>query len=353
MQKLQRSLQTFIQNTLELKSEASKDKALHALGKFEKFSKIYYQKSIDNLVDEITDEEIAFDILQEWINWMAKSLHARTIINYFSVVRQYLHYKGLKFHPLDIKQNLVFPKINEYEKYGLTLDDLKLIFDAVPYRRKMLYLTQLSSGMRIGELVQLRKEHFDLTKERIMIRIPAEFNKNRRERVTFVSREAQKLLKPVLDQKNNQDLIFTKNPNWKKAKAAQMKYLEKVVDGLFPNQRYSTGIRKITSHSFRAYFITKTSRIDPNLAKRFAGQKGYMLQYDRLSDDEKLKLYLKMEPELLIDNSERIKAQNEVLEKKNSEYELLYRDSVKEEVISQLSDKIMQLTVEVEKLKQK
>jgi len=68
MQKLQRSLQTFIQNTLELKSESSKDKALHALGKFEKFSKIYYQKSIDNLVDEITDEEIAFDILQEWIN---------------------------------------------------------------------------------------------------------------------------------------------------------------------------------------------------------------------------------------------------------------------------------------------
>jgi len=37
MQKLQRSLQTFIQNTLELKSESSKDKALHALGKFEKF----------------------------------------------------------------------------------------------------------------------------------------------------------------------------------------------------------------------------------------------------------------------------------------------------------------------------
>jgi len=53
MQKLHRSLQSFIQNTLELKSESSKDKALHALGKFEKFSKIYHQKSADNLVDEI------------------------------------------------------------------------------------------------------------------------------------------------------------------------------------------------------------------------------------------------------------------------------------------------------------
>jgi len=71
MQKLQRSLQTFIQNTLELKSESSKDKALHALGKFEKFSKIYYQKSIDNLVDEITDEETAFDILQGCVYFLA------------------------------------------------------------------------------------------------------------------------------------------------------------------------------------------------------------------------------------------------------------------------------------------
>jgi len=60
MQKLQRSLQTFIQNTLELKSESSKDKALHALGKFEKFSKIYYQKSIDNLVGKLLKKHQLF-----------------------------------------------------------------------------------------------------------------------------------------------------------------------------------------------------------------------------------------------------------------------------------------------------
>jgi len=315
VQKLKRSIQTFIQTKQALKSEASKDKAKYALANFTKFTKKYYQKSVDELVEEITDTEIAYDILQAWLNYMGKSFNPRTTINYFSVIRQYLHYKGVKFHPLDIKQNLVFPKLVEDEKYGLTSEDIKQILDSVPYRKKMLYLTQISSGMRIGEIVRLRKKHFDLTKERVMIRIPAELDKNRRERITFCSKEAGKLLKPILVRKENEDLIFTKNSQWRQAKATEMKYLSKVVDNLFPDNRYSTGIRKITTRSFRAYFITKISRIDPNLAKRFAGQKGYLLQYDRLSEREKLDIYLQMEPELLIDDREKLKTRNERLEK--------------------------------------
>ena len=88
MQKLQRSRQTFIQNTLELKSESSKDKALHAFGNFEKYSKIYYQKSIDDLVDEITDDEIAFDILQEWLNWGYRIYIIRKLKKYLKYCKQ-------------------------------------------------------------------------------------------------------------------------------------------------------------------------------------------------------------------------------------------------------------------------
>ena len=54
----------------------------------------------------------------------------------------------------------------------------------------------------------------------------------------------------------------------------------------------TTGRNVITTHSLRAFFITKVSRSDHNLAKYFAGQKGYLLQYDRQTDAEKLAIYI-------------------------------------------------------------
>jgi len=62
----------------------------------------------------------------------------------------------------------------------------------------------------------------------------------------------------------------------------------------------STKYHKINTHSFRAYFITKVSRHDPNIAKMFAGQKIYMGQYDRLTAEEKLEKYIEFESDLYI-----------------------------------------------------
>ena len=66
------------------------------------------------------------------------------------------------------------------------------------------------------------------------------------------------------------------------------------------DEKYDNGHNKITTHSFRAYFITKVSRHDPNFAKKLAGQKRYLLQYDRMSDDEKIEKYLEVESDLFI-----------------------------------------------------
>ena len=86
------------------------------------------------------------------------------------------------------------------------------------------------------------------------------------------------------------------------------------------NDKYETNRRNvITTHTFRAYFITKVSRKDHNLAKFFTGQKGYMLQYDRLSDEEKLALYVEIEPSLLVSDKARDRERIRSLENKNEE----------------------------------
>jgi len=56
----------------------------------------------------------------------------------------------------------------------------------------------------------------------------------------------------------------------------------------------------INPMSLRSWFITKISRHDPNLAKKWSGQKGYMLQYDRMTADEQLEKYLEFENDLLV-----------------------------------------------------
>ena len=55
----------------------------------------------------------------------------------------------------------------------------------------------------------------------------------------------------------------------------------------------------------------------------FAGQRGYLLQYDRLRDDQKLEEYLKIEPDLLIWNHDGSGRENKQLEEPAASFDLL------------------------------
>ena len=87
--------------------------------------------------------------------------------------------------------------------------------------------------------------------------------------------------------------MFGTNENWEQARDTEIQNIRNLTTVL--------GLEGITTHSFRAYMITRLSRKDPNFAKLLAGQKGYLLQYDRMSESEKLEKYLELENELLID----------------------------------------------------
>ena len=100
------------------------------------------------------------------------------------------------------------------------------------------------------------------------------------------------------------------------------------------SDKYETNGRNvITTHSLRAFFITKVSRNDPNLAKYFAGQKGYLLQYDRQTDAEKLAIYMEFEPLLLVSDKARDQEKIRKLEQENArmrEFENKNKDLKKE-----------------------
>jgi len=294
--KLIRNRETFVKKK---KNTGTASNYKSAINNFENFCMEKYGKAdlIEDL-KEYSDIEI-LDFIQAWIDYNDK-LNPATVLNMFSRIKKYLHHRGIKLHPQDIKEELEFRRIIEEELYPLKLENIQSIIKEMRHKHKVQFVCQLSSLMRIGEIVQIKKKHLSLNNENIIVKLPANITKLSKGRTTFFSKEASKLLRPLLNKK-----VHLSETNSEQILA---RILEKI--GL--NERYESNNRyKINTHSFRAYGITKISRHDPNFAKKIAGQKGYLLQYDRMEDEEKLELYQKFEIDLIIDNTEKLKLENQ------------------------------------------
>ena len=312
-----------------------------ALNNFENFCQGMFKHSKEEVIKEFlenqVDRYVIFDTLQEWINWNIKEgRNSSSLKTWFSYINSYLYYQGLELTSRDIKENLDFPKTLHEEPYPLSVDDIKKILGVANFYYKSIIVAQLSSLMREGELLQIRKKHLEFFGDRIAVHIPAAFTKLRRARTTFISTEASKMIRSKLSKLYDEELVWSKIDDVDKAthnyESALGRYCKKV--GLDMTYE-SNGRRKITSHSFRAFGITKISRHDPNFGKKLAGQKGYLLQYDRLTDEEKLELYLKLESDLTIDDSERVKAENKKLHKERLDQEKT-KQQMKDEIKNEL-----------------
>lgn len=293
---------------------ATRNNRIASLKNFEIFIKSKYEgRSLEAICEEIQAlqgqerDNALYDMLQDWINWNQQSQKRKnsTIRLMFSSIRKFLYYMGIKTDQQDIKENLKFGKITVDEKYPLSDDEYRAIITAFGRhpRRQSLYLCLGSSGMRIGEALKLRKKDLDFSQARIKINISSDIAKTRKGRTTYISKEAEKILKPILNKIGNEDLIFTREySDQHYASIVEQKALTIVLDRLGLNGRYSSNnFHKISSHSFRSYFFTKATRKHgENYAHRLVGHNGYLMQYDRITEEEKLKMYLDLEPDLVI-----------------------------------------------------
>jgi len=157
--------------------------------------------------------------------------------------------------------------------------------------------------MRIQESVALRKNDFDLNNpKRIKIEIPARNTKTQTDHTTFVSKESEQLLKPFLDELQEDDLVFATNPNSFHAKMTEIEAFTRYRKKAGFTKKYESNNRHyISLHSFRSYFFTRARRAhDTDIAHAMVGHTTYLDMYDRKEDSEKLELFLKVEPSLKI-----------------------------------------------------
>ena len=295
---------------------------------FDNFCLSEYQKGMHQVISDIQANpgKRVWKVLQDWIDHQQDSgLGLSTIKTRFSLLNKYLFWMGIKIDKRDVEENLDFPHREIDKKYALQLEDIQKILTVASYDKKVLYLCQLSSLTRIGELLQLRKKDLDLSTDRITVNLRASTTKKGRERTTFFSKEASVLLRVKLKKIKDNDLIWPHDVKiLSNAGAMEQDILSKYLTKIGLDMRYETSkYLKISTHSFRAYGITKVKRIDPALAYFLAGQesKVYMAQYDRLKDDPKelYEAYLKIEPHLMVlnpkvDESEQLKEIKKELE---------------------------------------
>ncbi len=303
---IERDLDGFFRKIAK-KSPKTQSRMKSALKNFDKFCNEIHKKNMDQIILELKKEstEGVYDFLQEWINWSKQA--PRGLRAYFGDIKKYLRYMGIEITLDDIKDELDFPKVIHEELHPVSDSELHAIFSVCDYSFKVNTITECQSGIRRGELVQIRKKHFVFGKKRLLIKIPPSIAKFGKARTVIMGKEAGIMLTPKLNKLSDEDLVFAKNKIGTHALQNDEQKLRNYLDKLGLNKRYETTNNYIiNTHSFRAWFITRMSRKDRDLAYLLAGQKGYLLGYDRLSDDEKLEEYLKHEGDLLIfDNSKR------------------------------------------------
>jgi integrase len=300
-------------DALSTAPESTQKNKRYAIKLFEEFvDEAYLGRSTSDVIEELrqlktqdleTYENALYGMLQDWIVWNEKNgLGNFTIRVAFSNIRKYLFHLGIKTHDQDIKECLRFGKRSKEHRHPLSQMEYRRIIDGLSRHPivQALFLGLGSSGMRIGEALSLKKKDLDLSEKRIIVNIPAN-TKTRTGRVTYLSLETEKILRPHLENIGLDDTVFTTNDS-KDNSSSVRTMLARLVDKLELVDRYqSNNIRKITTHSFRAYFFTKAARMHgENYAHKITGHGGYLMQYDRMTEDEKLEMYLKLEPELTV-----------------------------------------------------
>jgi len=263
-----------------------------------------------------------YHLFQTWINELVKTLDPTTIRNYFMSIKKLARHHGIKISQDDVRENLIFPKKIKERKYVLTLDDIHLILKESSWKIKGFYLFLLSSGMRPQEALSIRKRHIELLANgRYIIHIPGNAVKTKVERESFVSREVFPYLSKILRDKKPNDLVWTGQENGYHAVTTAGATFRNCCDRIGLTQKYeSVDRRKLNLYCFRGFFYAKASmKHGDEYAHKMIGHAGYLPQYDRKTIDERLTMYLDYENELITDQTQKLKVENDRLKVKQNE----------------------------------
>jgi len=321
------------------------------------------------LVQQVKTEKLdVYAVLRDFVIFLDKSGYKpNSIKTRLAAIKGYLRFLGIKIYTEDCKHIIKTPKNIREPEVALTKELISRVLRNVPQRLQTVILVLASSGIRIGELVQLQYSDIDFSTTPTAVNLPARITKTKQPRQTFMSSEATKATKDYLtrflnwnenDDNSNLDkiLIFARGFQSKNKKIRNSKqpahlnaegilmhqlkyYIDKIPD---LSQTNPNGIRVIRFHALRKFFRTTVGNaLGRDFAEALIGHQFYMNTYYQLSDEKKREMYLEVEPLLTI--SDLISVENN-LKQMNEKYQNL------ESKLQNLSDYLKNNSIKVPNL---
>ncbi|NDF25728.1 MAG: hypothetical protein EB149_07080 [Thaumarchaeota archaeon] len=297
-----------------------------ALWKFQTFLQERYNTDESGLVQQVKDERInIYALLREFVVYQDKIGNtAKTIKSHMSGVNGYLRYLGVKINSDEYKHLVKTPRVRRMHEKPITKDMIVRLLHNSPPKLQAAIVMAVSSGMRLGEMVQLKLSDIDFAVTPTKIRLRAATTKTRETRETFLTAEATQILKDYLagsfgwneNDKNahlQNTLIFAKTKQ--RGKKDPIKENETIYAEFSLQHSLQTHVKRIPDldgknengrntvhfHGFRKYFRTTVGNVcGRDFAEALIGHGFYMDTYYVLSEDQKKELYLKAEPYLTI-----------------------------------------------------
>ena len=313
------------------------------------FLKSKYNFNEFDLANLVKKEEMdIYKVLQEFVlfldeaNYGSKSIQLR-----LAATKGYLRHLGIKIYSEDLKQMVRIPKIVRQREKPLTKEIIQRVLRNVSPKLQTVILVLTSSGMRIGELVQLRLSDIDFTTKPTTIRIRAETTKTRESRETFLTTEATDSLKDYLQRhfKWEEELanshlknvfLFGRtsmasrkfdpekiNTDSHAARNLLMKILSNALKKIPElNENNENGRKVVHFHALRKFFRTTVGNVcGRDFAEALIGHRFYMDTYYQLTEEKKRQMYLDAEPYLTISDFKTVEKNFEALSERCSQLE--------------------------------
>lgn len=275
-----------------------------------------------------------------------------------NAVKEFYAHIGFEMSPREQKKvRLKLPKGSARTiERDLDHQTLKAILQHMDIKSRAFFLTLVSSGMRVGELVQLHIKDFALDDEPAVVTIRGEYTKTGEARYTFISEEAVHALKEWLKVREKY-MIAAANRNRALVRRERAKERLKTDPRMFPfsqknagemwtnalkNADYlsydrGTGRSQIHIHMLRKFFRSQLALGCPvDIVEALMGHAGYLTDaYRRFTKKQMAEYYQKAEhlvtltiPEDLQDLRQEQSEQKEILTALASENRQLRADLI-------------------------
>lgn len=254
----------------------------------------------------------------------------KTAKTYFIAVKEYLEYLGIEFKKRELKNiKSKLPKGSRARTVEMDMDNtiIRQLMEHMSVNGKALILTLASSGMRIGEALQIDLDDVNLDANPPTIIIRGAITKNGNNRITFINREAKQTLEEWLKVRDkylksslnknvglvNRGIGNLKDENDSRLFPFSYDNVKEIWDNVLKKTGYdkvdkSTGRKQLRIHQLRKFFRSQLALGCPvDIVEALMGHEGYLTDaYRRYTNKQMGEYYLKYEHLLYISMPEDI-----------------------------------------------